>query len=345
MRVIVYTADTSRCGHRLIWPVEALVGEGADIGIIRKDRAGDVAGEIARGADVIVMQRPMLRRFVEAIPRVQAQGIAVVVDIDDDFTALHRGNAVWERVHPTIGVAPGELGSQYLREACRLADLVTVTTPRLVDAYAGHGRAWIVPNHVPASYLDVERVPLSDRPVAGWTGSVATHPGDLQVTRGGVARAVETVGAGFHVVGPADGVRERLGLAEEPTSTGWVGLDDYPAAMAQIDVGVVPLQSSAFNEAKSWLKMMEFAALGVPVVGSPTGPNVEFAARHGLALARKPKDWTRHVRELLVSAEMRADVGGRARESMRSETIEGNAHLWWEAWEQASQRARRRVPA
>ena len=339
MRVLVYVADAGRCGHRLIWPCEALAAQGAEVGVIRKDQPDEIDGLIERGADVIVMQRPMLRRFVESIPRVQAHGVAVVVDIDDDFTALHPGNAVWDVVHPLSGVAPGELGSQYLREACRLADMVTVTTPRLARVYGSHGRVRIVPNHVPRSMLNVPQRGI-ERPVVGWTGAVATHPDDLQVTRGGVARAVEAAGATFHVVGPGDGVQERLSLAHPPSSTGWVPLHDYPREMAAIGVGIVPLELTAFNEAKSYLKLMEFAALGIPAVGSPTGPNSEFAPRVGFPLASRGREWQRHVARFASSIELRADVGGKARQVMESETVEGNCGQWWDAWAAAAAKRR-----
>jgi glycosyltransferase involved in cell wall biosynthesis len=322
-----------------------LAAEGADVGVItRSGESDETVRLVERGADVIVMQRPMLRRMVEAIPRVQATGVAVVVDIDDDFTSLHHGNAVWSMVHPSFGPEPEELNSNWLREACRLADLVTVTTPRLARVYGGHGRVRIVPNHVPASMLAIPR-PVNETVVVGWTGAVATHPGDLRVTRGGVARAVKSAGARFHVVGPPDGVADELGLADAPTSaTGWVPLVDYPQAMARMDVGIVPLKLTEFNQAKSWLKAMEFAALGVPAVVSPTDPNVEFTKRVGYPLASSGADWYREVRRLIVDERHRIDLGGRARELMAAETVEGNCQMWWDAWSEAVRHRRDRRP-
>jgi hypothetical protein len=69
-----------------------------------------------------------------------------------------------------------------------MADLVTVTTPELKKIYGGGGKAEqckIIPNYVPQAYLDIEvELEHRDRPVIGWTGSVDTHPNDLQQVGG-----------------------------------------------------------------------------------------------------------------------------------------------------------------
>lgn len=357
-------AETGRCGQRLIWPAEVLRAQGADVVVAhgRDDPAYD------ERFDVAVIQRPMLRRLVEGVSpfepvgvirRLQADGIRVVVDIDDDFTALNRKNDVWDRVHPTRSP---DCNWQHLTEACRQADLVTVTTPRLAAVYGGHGRVAIIPNHIPASYLSIPR-PSNPVPLVGWTGAVKTHPDDLQVTRGGVAKAVRVCGAQFGVVGPAEGVQahlwldsapvlvqERLGLPVEIDGAGiprpgWVDINAYGLAAAQIDVGIVPLELTAFNQAKSWLKMMEFTALGVPCVGSPTDPNREFAARYGLPLAGKPRDWERWVTRLVTDEALRVEMSEAGREAMRAETVEANAGQWWDAWERAYGRRQERRTA
>jgi hypothetical protein len=334
VRVLVYTADVGRCGHRLIWPAEALRAQGADIGLIRPDRPDDLPD--LDHADVIVMQRPMLRRFLEPVARAQANGTTVVVDIDDDFRALHRDNAVWWLVHPS---RDPDVNWHHLDAMCAMADLVTVTTPALARRYGGHGRVQVIPNHVPASYLEILSC-TNPVPVVGWTGFVATHPHDLQSTRGAVGRAIARAGAEFAVVGPADGVREGLVLADAPRASGPVPLDVYPYEVARLDIGIVPLAATAFNEAKSTLKGLEFAALGVPFVKSDTGPYRSLPVGE---LARKPKDWEREVRRLVESEQLRADRAGFAREWAATQTIEGNCDQWWDAWTGARGKTRGRT--
>lgn len=341
VRVVVYPSDMGRCGHRLIWPAQALAAQGADVQLVLPtdgperqlqadwrryaDGTRRLADVHAPDADVVVLQRPLQRTLAEAIPMLQAKGVKVVVEIDDDFATISPRNVSWRTCHPRYDP---DRNWKWLAEACRRADLVTVTTPALARRYSAHGRVAIVPNHIPASYLEVEPEP-HDGVIVGWTGSVDTHPDDLQVTRGSVARAIEATGASFAVIGTGKGVQVALGLRQPPPAAGWVPLELYPEYVAQLDIGIVPLELSAFNEAKSSLKGLEYAALGVPFVASPTGPYSEIPVGQ---LARNPREWARKLRVLIESPEQRAEQAGRGREWAATQTVEGNCGRWWEAW-------------
>lgn len=345
--VVVYPADLGRCGHRLIWPAQALIDQGADVRLVAPDAESDaqLRASFRRyddghreledvddpEADIVVFQRPLQRTLADAIPILQAKGIRVVVEIDDDFTTISSRNVSWADCHPRNHP---DRNWDHLARACRTADLVTVTTPALARRYGGHGRVAIIPNHVPASYLAIEPEP-HDGVIVGWAGSINTHPNDLQVTRGGVARAIEATGASFAVIGVGTGVQRALSLREPPAASGWLPLERYPEAVAQLDVGIVPLEPTAFNEAKSSLKMTEYSALGVACVASPTGPNVEMARRLGVPIATRGREWEREVRRLVSEPDYRETAKCRAREVMRGWTVEANCEQWWEAWRSA----------
>lgn len=344
----VYPSDLGGCGmYRTIWPGQFLAGEGEPVDVVMPDRDDQVQalwsdgldGErqlidiIAPEADVIVLQRPLQRTLAEGVRMLQRKGVRVVVEIDDDFDALSPRNVSWRNVQPHLHP---DRNKQWLRMACEHADMVVVSTPALARRYGAHGRVRVVRNRVPAWYLDVER-PQHDEVVVGWTGSIDTHPDDLQVTGGGVARAVKATGATFAVVGTGKGVRRALGLAEPPVVCGWVPIEDYPRAVAQFDIGIVPLELTPFNEAKSALKMMEYAALGVVPIVSPTSENIRMAtAANGAGfLATNPRRWEGSVKSLAAEDSPLAVLAHTARAAMRAHTIEGNAHEWLDAWSSA----------
>lgn len=334
MRVEVYPADSGACGfYRLRLPASQLGAAVVDDGL----RLGVADGRVVDAtadADVVVLQRPANALIVAAIPHLQRHGVAVVVDMDDDFAALDPKNPTW---------TADRKAHRLILEACRRADLVTVTTPGLARRYGGHGRVQILPNVVPARYLTVtaER----DGRTAGWAGSVSTHPNDLQVTGGAVAQAVRETGGRFQVIGDGNAVREHLRLDVEPDVTGIVPLTDYPRHVAGLDVGIVPLTDSTFNRSKSALKLLEYSALGVASVVSPTPDNL----RVGIGLvAHRPRDWSRLVRRLLTQVGYRAEVAERARAAVAERhTIEGNAWRWEQAWSRAlaTRRASSLLPA
>lgn len=345
VKVLVLPADDGGVGHyRLTWPGEALIAQGADVTVagveddsglhglyMERDHGPDelMALEAPPDADVVVVQRPLQRDRVRLIRLLQLAGARVVVEIDDDFGALHPRNVSWRSCHPQHSPHRNWV---HLSEACHIADLVTCSTPALAERYGRHGRVVVIPNHVPERYLTIERDLQAGGPFVGWTGSIQTHPTDLQVTRGAVQRAMAGSSAMFVVVGPGTGVREALSLDEPPLTAGWLPLDRYPEAMAQLDVGIAPLDDIAFNQGKSWLKGLEYAALGVPFVASTTEDYVRLHARGAGLLAAKPKDWVRHLRRLIGSEDERADLAAAGRAVAAGLTIEGNADRWWDAW-------------
>lgn len=291
-----------------------------------------------KGADVVVFQRILAHERFETMLAVQAAGAAVVVEVDDDFHAIHPRNPAWKDTSP---IHQQKHNRHWLKRACLEADLVTCTTPALAERYAPHGRVVVVPNCIPERYLAIQH-PANEPPLVGWSGSVATHPGDLGVTGGVMQSVLDETGARFHVIGTGEGVARDLGLTEQPSRSGWVPLDDYPTEFARLDVGLVPLKPSAFNEAKSWLKGLEMAALGVPFVASNTTPYRALSELGAGLLADTPGDWARSVRMLVKHRDEEIEQG---RELACRYTIEGNAWRWVEAWEQALQNRRGSVAA
>lgn len=330
MRVHVYPADLSGCGyHRLRWPAQALQADGFDVHVPASDlRCAWVDDPLPRvvdvpdpGCDAAVFQRPMRPELLDAMAALQRRGVAVIVEIDDHFDALHPSNPAWGQ--------PRQVA--VLRRACRSADLVTVTTPALAEHYGRHGRVAVLPNCVPAAYLQVH----SPRSLTlGYVGSPTTHPGDLEVTGPAVGQTLlEVPAATFLAVGGSQTCRI-LGVAGSHAP--WREITDgYPEMVARLDVGIAPLRDSVFNRAKSWLKPLEYAALGVACVASPT-PEYVRAAQEGMCvLASRPREWRRELRRLLADPDERARQVDRGREAAARWTYEGHADRWWIAWRAA----------
>jgi len=87
-----------------------------------------------------------------------------------------------------------------------------------------------------------------------------------------------------------------------------------------------------FARAKSAVKALEYAALGIPVIASDVGPYREFVL-DGVTgyLVRRDHEWERRLRDLANDDAMRIEMGAKAREHARDWTIQAN----WRHWEQA----------
>lgn len=341
LRVQVHPCDNGGClcgWYRLRWPAEVLAAEGHDVQVTNELNAyhDTVTGRMLTpvvDADVVVLQRPLVQAVVEAIPRLQSQGVAVVVEVDDDFHALPKGHGA--RRGTSVENDP-TYNRMWLRKACERADLVTVTTPALAERYGAHGRVAVLPNLVPASYLSVPtHAPRVEAPTVGWTGSVVTHVGDLDVMGGVLPGVLAETGARF--------VSWGVGLTEQALGVKgrvrpWADLRGaYPRQVADLDVGLVPLAPSAFSRAKSALKGTEYAALGVPFVASPRADYLRLYHGHGVGiLAETPDEWRAELVRLLSSPDLRAEVAATNREAVSTLTYEEHAGDWWQAWRSAA---------
>lgn len=355
MRVIVCPADTGGSGYyRLRWPARVLRAHGFDVDVFdseqgehalvcrwQRDPNGveHVVGiEHVEDCDVMVLQRPLRYDLVEVIPHLRARGVAVVVEVDDDFSVLDPRNVAAQKLRSDPTRDPAHLAA-----ACRMADGVTATTRALLDRYARPGRGHLLPNCVPERYLRTKPAEQWDGLRLGWTGSVHTHPTDLQVTHGRVNRAAVRWDAAtqqevvLQVLGTGDAAAAALGWTGPLITKEWVGIMEYPAHMACCDVGIVPLADTAFNRAKSCLKLLEFSALGIAAVASPSPDNQRIHAEGAGVLAKSPGDWERQVRSLLFDADRREDVAGLSRRAAERWTIEQHADRWWDAWAAAAE--------
>lgn len=342
MRIYVYPADVHGCGYiRLIWVSRVLAAQGHHITIVMPGTKSpfEIKGQIQDGktvaasapadADVMVFQRITHRRLSEAIPLFRAKGIAVVMDMDDDLTCIHPSNPAWRALRPS---ADGAFGWDVAQDSCRDATLVTVSTDALAERYAPHGRVSVLRNCLPERYLDI---PHTDSDVVGWGGALASHPDDLTVLGPAMARHTAT-GGHFRVVGPPNGVREFLGIETNWSASGGVHINQWPHQLASdLGIGIAPLADTRFNAAKSWLKPLEYAFLGIPAVMSP---RVEYARLHAEGvgmLAKRPRDWERVCRDLAADPLRRKELGEAGRSVAARYTIEANAWRWLEAWQRA----------
>lgn len=347
MRVKVYPADVYGCGYfRLIWNCQSLMAAGHDIDLVPPGsrqlelRVTDetVTDVVLGDEEVIVFQRVTHSFIAQAIPIIRAKGVTVVIDVDDDLSAIHPSNPAYEAMHPRHEMRrdpgrrePRRHSWRNLSLACQQASLVTVSTPGLLKRYAAHGRGRVIPNYLPDTYFGV---PHTDSDVIGWPAALASHPDDPSAVGGAVARLSEA-GASFRVVGDPTGAGLAFGLSEDPSGVSGVDINGWPAAVAQLGIGIAPLADTKFNLSKSWLKPLEMSALGVPWVASPRAEYARLHARGAGQVAERSRDWFRKLDQLRRSPELRAELAGRGREVAEQLRIRDHVGEVADAWHRA----------
>lgn len=354
MKVYVYPAGLDGCGYyRLIWPAQALKAMGHDVTIIYpEDRnnpktsiRGKLQGDklididVPDDADVMVMQRVTHKYLHQGIEIIRKKGVAVVIDMDDDLSRVHPQNPAF------AWLKPGNSGEHTWANglnACEHATMVTTSTPALQSVYAKRSPGRVIRNHIPAQVLDIpQRAHESD--LFGWTGALHSHPNDPAVTGSSVQRLVRE-GLKFGLVGNAEGVAKAFGAEELAWATGILPINQWHEGLAHLHVGLAPLADTMFNSAKSWLKPLELAAVGVPTVMSPRR---EYREIHKLGvgvLADSPKDWYREIKKLMQDPALWTDVANRSKLAVTGLTIEANAWRWLQVWSEAYELERSGIP-
>ena len=354
MRVLLaHSASSGPTYYRILEPARAVVEAGLDVEVtvtrglsttVERDVAGEqvVVDADPRGADVVVVQLPKTVQMLQTIRVLQAKGVAVVVEMDDLLSGVpfgHSGHTMLVR----RGMAKWGLA------CCREADFVTASTPALLEEYAQHGRGAVVANAVHRRFAELppayERTP--DVVTVGWTGNVLNHPYDLQEMGSGLQQALDNTRgqSRFLVLGQKFDARERLRLSAEPDEVPWLpDPSGYITALGELfDVGLAPLRMDRFNECKSWLKPLEYAARGIFSVRART-PEYE---RLGLGMAAKaPRDWATCIGGAVRDTDRRREVAAANHQKvLESHLTEHRVEQWVGAWRSALEHRARTRPA
>lgn len=278
------------------------------------------------GFDVTVLKLMMHKVALAVTAEMQRMGRRIGVDVDDFHQGLHVENhasrATDPRLHP-------ESNRGWYEQLIRQADFVTVSTEFLAEHYSRRCREV----HLVRNGVDWHRFPQRDvtKPVLGWVGATPWRSGDLEMLASWLPQFVKDTGVGVHHSGaiPHDprSFSHRAGVALTSSAPMQL-IGSYPKMLDGFSIGLVPLNPIPFNEAKSYIKGLEYAASGIPFVASDTY-EYRILAEAGVArIARTPDEWRDHVTELL-DVDVRVAEGQRIREIVKEQfSIERQGEAW-----------------
>jgi glycosyltransferase involved in cell wall biosynthesis len=199
--------------------------------------------------------------------------VPIVYDIDDDYSLVPddhpeiRAYMRAMRKHPFKGTL----------EMARAAAVMTVTTEPIAEHYRAEGveRVHVVPNALKPSAIGAPA--KHDGFVIGWIGG-DEHTPDVEAV--GLVPALERLLERHRDV-RVEAVGIDLGLSQRYHHHGLVHFDRLGRLIAKWDVGIAPLDDTAFNRARSAIKVQEYAARGVPWLASPVGPYAGLGEQQG----------------------------------------------------------------
>jgi hypothetical protein len=289
------------------------------------------------GCDVLVMQRWMNDDLPAKVARCVAEGQVIVNDVDDWFDGLDPQNRAFRASHPKINP---EVNRVHYRGTLAHSSVLTVSTPYLAERLRRvNPNIVVLRNMISTSMFTCAEHTPSTPPKVGWVGGLPWRSGDLETLRGVVAPFLERSGCSFHHAGHVESsglsARDALRIPDDVrvTTEPMQPIDRYAEMFRCVDVGIAPLADKPFNEAKSAIKGMEYAAAGVPFVASATSEYRWLLDECGIGrVAKRPQHWSSHLRTLLDAETYAADVE-RNRAFVGAHDVSVRWHDWRELYE------------
>lgn len=246
----------------------------------------------------------------------------LVYETDDDVLQPDNssGLAIWHE----------EDIRESFRRNTAMSDLVTVSTEPLAEQMRKlNPNVVVLPNHIDGDLLYHER-PRRDRLTIGW--------------QGGMSHLVDWVEA-------YQPLRDVLD-ANPDVDMHFVGIDYSPLLRRtcrythwkpdvwayfkgiDFDIGLAPLADTPFNTSKSYIKALEYMALGIPVIASDRPAYREMVV-DGVTgfLVRSEDEWKTRLTELVNDEDMRAEMGAKGKQVAAGWTIQTGWKLWRDAFE------------
>ena len=222
-------------------------------------------------------------------------------------------------------------------QAARTAHVMTTTSERLADVYreAGVECVHVIENYLAPQDLAVRRLRHQGL-VIGITAA-GEHEPDLRKLR--FAATLERLleqRDGIRVVAIGADLRMR---SHRYTFARTVPIERLIATEAEFDVGLAPLRDTAFNRARSTVKLKEYAAAGAAWLASPVGPYVGMGEEQGGQLVAED-EWLDALLALVDDDERRRTLAEHGRRWVAGQTIRAGGGQWQAAFREAVERAR-----
>ncbi|MDY0035323.1 MAG: glycosyltransferase [Zoogloea oleivorans] len=280
--------------------------------------------EIARAApDALVLHQPLddsqsdaIENYARYLPKVRR-----ILTIDDLVTDLPKKHPLYKSGYKD--------GRQRLRRNLALMDRLVVSTRPLADLCVDMIKdIRVMPNCLEwAVWGDAvpPRLPRK-KPRVGWAGA-QQHQGDLELIYPVVEALADEVDWIFMGMCPPalkPFVHESHGFE--------IDFSAYPKALARLDLdlAIAPLDIHPFNEAKSNLRLLEYGAMGWPVICTDIYPYQNAPVTR---LPNEPETWIKTIREQLAEPEALREAGLTLQAWVHDSFIlENHAASWFAAY-------------
>ena len=252
--------------------------------------------------DVVILKLFMHKDAAKHIKEARELGQTVIIDTDDHFEQLPEDNLAFVTTDPKRNP---DNNRQHLIDTYSACDGIIVSTKFLEKRMLQYNdTVYRVPNSLdPNNFM--YRMDLSgNKPTIGWVGIMVWRVNDLVEVSGPVKTILEQNNLKFHHTGimldRPKWAADALNI-DHNALTGFTGARPqyYGNVFMPIDIGIVPLHPSPFNEAKSNLKGLEYSLSGIPFIASSTQEYRDLNDKGVGRVAKNSKEWLKNLKQLL----------------------------------------------
>lgn len=283
---IVQLDATGDTRYRMEWPVESLAKLDPSLCIINVHAQAKERYELAAKADLLVLFQTNDIDLISIIEQRKQAGLQTICEFNDNFYAPQ----------PWSPVAKA-WSSNHLRATYEVflthADQIMVTSEGLHDLFVSRTQTpiTIIQNNLPDIPESLDSLlTRKKRHSFGWAGSLG-HVADI-LSIGPMVQAylLSHADATFHVMGN-ESLASNLHLHERYFFTPWGTVEQYFEFWNSIEVGIIPLLDTPYNQCRSDVKLLEMVSRGVV-------PIVPHAKPYQTLIERFNLPCYRHLREL-----------------------------------------------
>ena len=159
-----------------------------------------------------------------------------------------------------------------------------------------------------------ERARTNGEVVLGWIGSATTLP-YLDLIAASLQRLVRRFPhVRLRLIGADSAPGKDLPIDAKP----W-HLEEEVDDLNSFDIGLMPMPDDPWTRGKGGYKLLQYMAMGLPVVTSPVGVNCEIVSdgENGF-WARNPEEWEERLARLVADPHLCREMGRRGRATMEA---------------------------
>lgn len=251
--------------------------------------------------DLVFVQREAFMTGTAIFEKLAARNSKLIFDFDD---------AIWLN-----DTSFGNQNLSWLKRPGKTAEIISVSSLVLAgnEYLANFARKFsnnveVIPTTIDMEYhVGIERKLATRSPITiGWTGTSTTLPHFLTILP--VLRRLKTAygnEVAFKII-----VNEDRYFPEISTHTTAWSKESEIEDLNEIDIGLMPLKNTEWQQGKCGFKALQFMALGLPIVLSPVGVNSEIAQHEVTGyLVNDEQEWFDAISQLIDDKDLRERMG------------------------------------